>query len=225
MKILVVDDEKGFTEVISDNLRADHFEVDCASNGAEALDMLKGEKYHLVILDIMMPRVDGIQVLKTMRKNNDITPVIFLTAKVEEEDKIKGLGLGADDYVTKPFSIKELTARIRTILRRASPGSNLTTINIGKNAIDFEKFTIAQGQRTEPIGRYETEILRLLASDPGKVFSRDEILNRVWGMEAYPTNRTVDNYVVKLRQKLEPNMKEPRYIISVYGSGYKLNLD
>ncbi|OGV60980.1 MAG: hypothetical protein A2283_10030 [Lentisphaerae bacterium RIFOXYA12_FULL_48_11] len=222
MKILVVDDEKGFTEVISDSLKTEHFEVDCASSGTEALDLLKGEKYHLVILDIMMPKVDGIQVLKTMRKNNDTTPVIFLTAKAEEEDKIKGLGIGADDYVTKPFSMKELTARIRTILRRASPGSELTSIKVGKSLIDFEKFTITQGHRTEPIGRYETDILRMLASDPGKIFSRDEILNRVWGIEAFPTNRTVDNYIVKLRQKLEPDLKEPRYIISVYGSGYKL---
>ena len=225
MKILVVDDEKGFTEVISDHLKAEHFEADCASDGAEALDLLKGGRYHLVILDIMMPRVDGIQVLKTMRKNGDDTPVIFLTAKAEEEDKVRGLGLGADDYITKPFSMAELLARIRTVLRRASPGSELTSVKIGKSIVDFGKFTVTRGTRTESMSRYEIDTLRLFASEPGKVFSRDEILNRVWGMEAFPTNRTVDNYIVKLRQKLEANHREPRHIVSVYGSGYKLCVD
>jgi len=224
MKILVVDDEKGFTEVIRDHLIQEDFEVECASGGSEALDILKGKRFHLVVLDIMMPRVDGLQVLKTMRKNNDDTPVIFLTAKAEEEDKIRGLGLGADDYITKPFSMAELLARIRTVLRRAAPGSELTSLKIGKYLVDFVKFTISRGSNTEEMGRYETDVLRLLASTPGKVFSRDEILNRVWGMEAFPTNRTVDNYIVKLRQKLEPNPDKPRYILSIYGSGYKLQV-
>lgn len=225
MKILVVDDEKGFTDVIKEHLESENFEVDCASGGTEALDLLKGNRYHLAILDIMMPRVDGLQVLKTMRKNGDDTPVIFLTARAQEEDKIKGLGLGADDYVTKPFSMGELLARIRTVLRRASPGSELASLKIGKNVVDFEKFTITRGTKTEEISRYEADILRLLASDPGKIFARDEILNRIWGMEAFPTNRTVDNYIVKLRQKLETDPKEPRYVISVYGTGYKLSLE
>jgi len=225
MKILVVDDEKGFTEVIGDSLKAEHFDVDRASGGAEALDLLKGNRYKLVILDIMMPGIDGLQVLKSMRKNKDDTPVIFLTARAEEEDKIKGLGLGADDYITKPFSMKELLARIRTILRRASPGSEIPSIKIGKNVVDFEKFTITRGSAVEEIGRFECDILRMLASEPGKIFSRDEILNRVWGMDNFPSNRTVDNYIVKLRQKLETDTREPRYVISVYGAGYKLNLD
>jgi DNA-binding response OmpR family regulator len=222
MKIMVVDDEKGFTEVIRDNLVAERFEVDCASSGKAALDLMKAARYHLLILDIMMPEMDGLQVLKTMRKNGDDTPVIFLTAKSADEDKVRGLGLGADDYLTKPFSMAELLARVRTVLRRATPGSELKTMKIGKYVVDFDKFTVACGSRTEPLGRYETEILRLLASSPGKVFSRDEILNKIWGMEAFPTNRTVDNYVVKLRQKLEKDPKNPKHIISVYGSGYKL---
>jgi DNA-binding response OmpR family regulator len=225
MKILVVDDEKGFTEVIKDNLEAEHFEVDCAFSGEDALDLLKGNRYHLAILDIMMPGTSGIQVLKAMRKNNDGTPVIFLTARSEEADKVLGLGLGADDYITKPFSMAELLARIRTVLRRASPGSELASIKVGKCTVDFEKLTITRGARTEPMGRYETDLLRLLASEPGKVFTRDEILNRVWGMDAFPTNRTVDNYIVKLRQKLEQDPKKPRYILSVYGTGYKLATD
>jgi DNA-binding response OmpR family regulator len=225
MKILVADDEKGFTEVISDRLKSENFEVDCAFDGEMALDLLKGARYHIAILDIMMPKVDGLKVLQTMRKSGDDTPVIFLTAKVEETDKIKGLGLGADDYVTKPFSMAELMARIRTVLRRTMPGSELITLKIGKNVIDFDKLTVARGAHTEPMRPYEADIIRLLASEPGKVFSRDEILNRIWGMEAFPTNRTVDNYIVKLRQKLEPDARKPRYIVSVYSAGYKLCLE
>lgn len=225
MKILVVDDERGFTEIISDHLRAGNFEVDCANSGTAALDLFKGGKYHLAILDIMMPDLDGLQVLQKLRKSGDNTPVIFLTARAEEADKIKGLGLGADDYITKPFSMGELLARVRTVLRRAAPGSDINTLKIGRNIIDFEKLTVTRGGKTEEMRPYEADLLRLLASEPGKIFSRDEILNRVWGQDAFPTNRTVDNYIVKLRQKLEPDNKEPRYIISVYSAGYKLNLE
>ena len=223
MKILVVDDEKGFTEVICDHLEAEHFEVDCAASGFEALDRLKGARYHLVVLDVMMPGMDGLRVLQTMRNNGDGTPVIFLTAKAEETDKVKGLKTGADDYMTKPFSMAELLERIRAVLRRASPGSEIQSLRIGKNTVDFDKLTITRAGRVESIGHYEANLLRLLASSPGKIFSRDEILNHVWGVEAFPTNRTVDNYIVKLRHKLEPGDREPRYIISVYGAGYKLD--
>lgn len=224
MRILVVDDEKGFTDAIRDNLEAENFEVDCASGGRAALDFLKGTRYHLVVLDIMMPDIDGLQVLKTMRKGGDDTPVIFLTARAADEDKVRGLGLGADDYITKPFSVAELVARIRSVLRRAAPGSGLKKLKIGKYLVDFDKFTLSCGSRTEFLSHYETELLRLLASSPGKVFSRDEILNKVWGIEAFPTNRTIDNYVVKLRQKIEKNPKKPRNIVSIYGSGYKLDI-
>lgn len=225
MNILVVDDEPGFTEVIGDRLRAEHFDVDCASSGAEALDLLKGSHYHLVILDVMMPGMDGLRVLQTMRRRGDGTPVIFLTAKVEETDRVKGLKTGADDYVTKPFSMAELLERIRAVLRRTSPGSELQSLVIGKNVVDFDTLTITRAGRVESMGHYEANLLRLLASHPGKIFSRDEILNQVWGVDAFPTNRTVDNYIVKLRHKLEPGGKEPRHIISVYGAGYKLNLE
>ena len=225
MKILVVDDEKGFTEVISDHLKAEHFEVDCASSGSDALDLLKGCRYNLIVLDIMMPKMDGIKVLQTMRNGGDDTPVIFLTAKAAETDRVKGLKTGADDYITKPFSMAELLERIRAILRRAAPGSEIRSLKIGKNVVDLDKLTITRSGRVEDIGHYEADLLRMLASKPGKVFSRDEILDKVWGAEAFPSNRTVDNYIVRLRQKLEPDTKEPRYIISVYGAGYKLNYE
>lgn len=223
MRILVVDDERGFTELICERLVSEHFEADAAHNGVDALDKLKGKKYDLVVLDVMMPKMDGIQVLEAMRKAKDKTPVIFLTAKTEESDKVKGLRLGADDYVTKPFGMAELMERIKAVLRRSSPGSEMKTLAVGKAKVDFEKLTVTYAGKVEEISPFEANLLRLLASDLGKVFTRDEILDKVWGQDAFPTNRTVDNYIVKLRQKIEPDAEKPKYIITVYGAGYKLN--
>lgn len=222
MKLLVVDDEKTMANAIRDNLEYEGFSVDCAYGGMPALDHLLADHYALVILDIMMPDLDGFAVLAEMRKRKDLTPVIFLTARSSETDKLRGLGLGADDYVVKPFSILELVARVKAVLKRTSPGYDAQTLQIGKHTIDLTKLTVSSETSTETIGRYEAEILRLLFSDPGRIFSRDEILNAVWGTESFPTNRTVDNQIVKIRQKIEPDPKNPEFLISTYGKGYKL---
>lgn len=224
MKLLVVDDEKAMANAICDNLEFEGYQVDCAYGGQQAVDCLLRGKYSLVVLDVMMPDMDGFEVLSKLRKNNDNTPVIFLTARSAEADKLQGLGLGADDYVVKPFSILELVARVKAVLNRTTPGSNLTTLQIGKSLVNLEKLTVESDGTTQEIGRYEADILRLLAAEPGRVYSRDEILDQVWGMEAFPTNRTIDNYIVKLRQKIEPDLKEPRHLVSIYGKGYKLAL-
>jgi len=223
LKILVVDDEKGFTDLIGEHLSAAGFEAVTASGGSEALDSLKGSHFDLVVLDVMMPDMDGLEVLEAMRKSHNRTPVIFLTAKAAEADRVKGLKNGADDYGTKPFSMAELLERIRAVLRRSLPGSDIQSISIGKKIVDFQKLVIVSGRKKEEMSPHEAGILRALASEPGKIFSRDEILDRIWGMEAFPTNRTVDNYIVKLRQKIEPDPGKPRYIHTVYGAGYKLD--
>ncbi|MCK4565629.1 MAG: response regulator transcription factor, partial [Verrucomicrobia bacterium] len=217
MKLLVVDDEKAMANAICDNLEFEGYQVNCAYGGQQAVDCLLREKYSLVVLDVMMPDIDGFKVLSKLRKNNDNTPVIFLTARSAEADKLQGLGLGADDYVVKPFSILELVARVKAVLNRTTPGSNLTTLQIGKSLVNLEKLTVESDGTTQELGRYEADILRLLAAEPGRVYSRDEILDQVWGMEAFPTNRTIDNYIVKLRQKIEPDLKEPRHLVSIYG--------
>ncbi|WP_372846137.1 response regulator transcription factor [Pontiella sp.] len=222
MKLLVVDDEKAMANAIRDNLEYEGFQIDCAYGGQQALDRLLAEKYHLVVLDVMMPDLDGFQVLEQVRANNDHTPVIFLTARSAEADKLRGLGLGADDYVVKPFSILELVARVKAVLNRTTPQAEIKSLQLGDVRIDFMKLTVESGGQTEELGRYEADILRLLASEPGRVFSRTDILDQVWGMAAFPTNRTIDNHIVKLRQKIEPAPKEPRYILSIYGKGYKL---
>ncbi len=224
MKLLVVDDEKSMANAIRDNLEFEGFSADCAYGGNAALDALLKEKYALVILDVMMPDRDGFSVLEQMRKAGDQTPVIFLTARSAEADKLRGLGLGADDYVVKPFSILELIARVKAVLSRTQPGLNLSQITLGETSVDFAKLEIRRGKITDEIGRYEADILRLLASEPGRVFSRDEILDQIWGIDAFPSNRTIDNYIVKLRRKIEPDAQNPSHLISIYGKGYKLNL-
>ena len=222
MKLLVVDDEKAMANSIRDNLEFEGYAVDCAYGGQQALDSILKEKYSLVVLDVMMPDIDGFSVLSNLRKTNDRTPVIFLTARSTENDKLRGLGLGADDYITKPFSILELVARVKTVLNRTTPGSGITTLQLGKSTVHFDRMVIQSNGNNQELGRYEADILRLLASEPGRVFSRDEILDRVWGMEALPSNRTIDNYIVKLRQKIEKNPKQPKHLLSIYGKGYKL---
>jgi DNA-binding response OmpR family regulator len=222
MKLLVVDDEKAMANAIRDNLEFEGYGADCAYGGQQALDALAGHKYALIILDVMMPDLDGFQVLEKLRATNDQTPVIFLTARTTEADKLRGLGLGADDYVVKPFSILELIARVKAVLNRTAPGSSLQTLELGSANVDFRKLTVSTNDNEEELGRYEADILQLLASDPGRVFSRDDILDAVWGMEAFPTNRTIDNYIVKLRQKIEQDPKHPQHLLSIYGKGYKL---
>jgi DNA-binding response OmpR family regulator len=222
MKLLVVDDERAMADAIRDNLEFEGFQAACAYGGQPALDALMKEKYALVILDVMMPDLDGFAVLDQLRADGDNTPVIFLTARSAEADKLRGLGLGADDYVVKPFSVLELVARVKAVLGRTSPGATLQTLEFGNVRIDFSKLTVSHGGGEEELGRYEADILQLLASEPGRVFSRDAIMDAVWGMEAFPSNRTIDNYIVKLRQKIEPDPKNPTYLFSIYGKGYKL---
>ena len=221
MKLLVVDDERAMADAIRDNLEFEGYAADCAYGGREALDRLMREKYALVILDVMMPDIDGFQVLETIRAGQDGTPVIFLTARSTEADKLRGLGLGADDYVVKPFSILELMARVKAVLNRTRPGTAIQTLEIGSATVDFQKLTVTRAGNTETLGRYEAEILQLLAAEPGRVFSRDDLLDKIWGLEAFPTNRTIDNYIVKLRRKIEPDPQAPRHLLTLYGKGYK----
>lgn len=231
MRILVVDDEKAMVKALIDNLECEGYEVDSAGGGENALACLAAKKYSLVILDVMMPDIDGFEVVQRMHDSGNKTPVIFLTARSVDEDKILGLGLGADDYVTKPFNLRELMARVKAVLRRttiATSKSNAETqktLVIGDTVVDFIKHEIRTPSGNHDLGKYELAILRLMSSKPGKVFSRDELMQIIWGVDSYPSNRTIDNYMLKMRRKIEPNPEKPRYLISLYASGYKLMLD
>ncbi len=170
----------------------------------------------------MLPDINGYQVCEEIRGDNTIVPIIILTARGQESDKIRGLEAGADDYVTKPFSVGELLARIGAIFRRLRRAPAQQTIQIGESVVDLQKHTLTRAKRETVLTFYEVELLRLLWDKSGQPVSRDEILDKIWGIEAYPSNRTVDNFIVKLRKKVEPDGKEPRHILTVYGMGYKL---
>jgi DNA-binding response OmpR family regulator len=224
-RILLIEDEPHLLLGLKDALDFEGFGVLTAQRGGDGVSLARGEKPDCVILDIMLPDMNGYKVCEEIRRWDAHVPIIMLTARSQETDKIRGLDAGADDYVTKPFSVNELVARIRAIFRRAArtPGAPETFI-LGAASINLSAQTVTRGSATEPLSFYEVELLRLLHSKAGVPVSRDEILGKVWGLDAAPTNRTVDNFVVKLRKKIEPSPDKPVHILTVYGTGYKLAL-
>ncbi|NLE49277.1 MAG: response regulator transcription factor, partial [Sandaracinaceae bacterium] len=208
-------------------LEFEGFKVLSASTGREALDLARSEKPDCIVLDLMLPDMNGYQVCETLRKEGSLTPIMMLTARSQESDKIRGLDVGADDYVTKPFSIGEVLARVRALLRRADPQrgkAGVRRIEIGASLIDPVAQTLTRDGVLSQLSYYEVELIRLLHERRGEPVSRDEILDQIWGIEANPTNRTVDNFIVKLRKKIEIDPASPRHILTVYGVGYKLVL-
>ncbi len=223
MRVLVVDDEKLLVKGIKFNLENDGYQVDTAYDGAQALSMVKEQKYDIIILDLMLPEVDGLEVCRKIRENSNV-PVIMLTAKSEGVDKLIGFEYGADDYVTKPFDILELKARIRAILRRAGsqPAADLQDdqIKVGDLLIDTAQRSVFNIGRATDLTAKEFDLLVMLARNPGRVFSREGLLSVVWG-EDYPGDiRTVDVHVRRLREKLETDDANPEYILTKWGVGY-----
>lgn len=223
-RILLVEDEPDLVRGLTDVLEFEGFEVCNHMEGRPGVREMRERGADLVILDLMLPDINGYQVCEEIRTFNQVVPIIILTARGQELDKIRGLEAGADDYVTKPFSIGELLARIKAILRRLgrTQGKELETIRIGSCEINLKKHTLTRARKTQILTFYEVELLKMLFERADQPVSRDEILDKIWGIEAYPTNRTVDNFVVKLRKKLEENQHHPRHILTVYGYGYKL---
>ncbi len=223
MRVLVVDDEKLLVKGIKFNLENDGYQVDTAYDGAQALSMVKEQKYDIIILDLMLPEVNGLEVCRKIRENSNV-PVIMLTAKSEGVDKLIGFEYGADDYVTKPFDILELKARIRAILRRAGsqPAADLQDdqIKVGDLLIDTAQRSVFKNGRATDLTAKEFDLLVMLARNPGRVFSREGLLSVVWG-EDYPGDiRTVDVHVRRLREKLETDDANPEYILTKWGVGY-----
>lgn len=224
-KILVVDDEEPIRELLRFNLEKEGYKVCLAGDGAEALQMIEKERPDLLVLDVMLPGMGGLEVCHQLRINPKFRelPVVMLTAKSEEIDKVLGLELGADDYMTKPFSPRELVARIRARLRRVkNTDENEGQISRGDLLIDLNRFQVyVRGEETELTPK-EFELLRVLATHPGKVFSRDELLERIWGYEYVGDTRTVDVHVRHLRQKIEKDPSNPEYVETLRGIGYRL---
>jgi DNA-binding response OmpR family regulator len=221
--ILVIDDEPHITLGLKDALEFEGFRVVTASNGKDGAQLARQEHPHAILLDLMLPDVNGYQVCEDVRRFDAFVPIIMLTAKSQEADKIRGLDAGADDYVTKPFSVGELVARIRAIFRRANRPSESATFNLGKLTVNVAAHTLERaGKPPESLSFYEVELLRMLFERAGQPVSREEILNKIWGVDANPTNRTIDNFIVKLRRKIEKHPDKPEHILTVYGFGYKL---
>ncbi|WP_455257040.1 response regulator [Peptoniphilus asaccharolyticus] len=219
-KILIVDDERSIADIIEYNLKKDGYETQTAYDGKQCLDRVSEEHFDLIILDIMMPIMDGFSVLTELRKTSNI-PVIILTAKEEEVDKILGLELGADDYVVKPFSMRELTARVKAILRRRNIEVKNESEHINSEGleIDIDKYEIKKDGDIVDLTLREFELLKFLAKNPGQVFSREELLDKVWDYEYYGDIRTVDVTVRRLREKIEDG-KDYKYILTKRGVGY-----
>jgi DNA-binding response OmpR family regulator len=220
---LVIEDEPAMALGIADALGFEGFRVVTAGTGKQGCALARHEKPNAVLLDLMLPDINGYQVCEEIRRHDPFVPIMMLTARGQEADKIRGLDAGADDYVTKPFSPGELVARLRALLRRASrPTETASTFKIGAATVNLMAHTLTRGKQAEQLSFYEIELLRLLHERVGQPVGREEILNKIWGMEASPTNRTIDNFIVKLRKKIEKQPDKPKHILTVYGYGYKL---
>jgi DNA-binding response OmpR family regulator len=222
--ILVVDDEPHIVLGLRDALEFEGFRVIAAGKGQEGIALARSETPDAIILDLMLPDVNGYAVCEQLRRLSAHVPIVMLTARSQETDKIRGLDVGADDYLTKPFSVNELIARMRAIFRRASRGAASVpeTLTVGDASINFTSQTVTARGREHVLSFYEVELLRMLAERAGQPVGRDEMLSKIWGLDASSTNRTVDNFIVKLRRKIEKSPDRPQHILTVYGFGYKL---
>ncbi len=224
MKILLVEDEDGLILTLTDRLVSEGFEVVSARDGKAGFDLASSSDFGLIILDLMLPKLNGFDVCRDLRGAGIQTPILMLTAKGETIDKVLGLKLGADDYLTKPFEVMELLARVEALLRRSSPqtnGHSPSEFRFGDVAIDFRRAEVRRGTVSLDLSAMEFKLLQYLIENRGSVHTRDHLLDAVWGYDAMPTTRTVDVHIAWLRQKLEKNPKHPQFIQTVHGMGYK----
>ena len=221
-RILIVEDEPAMVAGLRDNFEYEGYEVISAGDGVTGLERALADNPDLVVLDVMMPRMSGLDVCKQLKVKRPGLPIIMLTARGQEIDKVVGLELGADDYVTKPFSIRELMARVKAVLRRVSPHSPAAELyRFSDVEVNIRSNEVRRAGEPVDLSAKEFALLAYFLSNPAETLSRDRLLDAVWGYENYPNTRTVDTHIVHLRQKLEPNPEEPRFILTVHGSGYK----
>ncbi len=221
-RILIAEDEAAMAMGLRDNLQFEGFDVDVVGDGEAAVEAVANNSPDLVLMDIMMPKLDGLAACLRIRQAGYTIPILMLTAKSQEEDVIRGLEVGADDYITKPFSVKELTARVKAALRRTDAGRGLSRqLTIGASSVDLVKGEVVRGEETFHLGHFELQILKMLVENAEQPVERNKILDVIWGLEGFPATRTVDNHIVSLRRKLEPDPKKPRHILTVHSIGYR----
>ena len=220
--VAIIEDEPAVRSSLVMNLELEGYKVIQAEDGEVGVALVKEKHPDIIILDVMMPKKSGLDVCKELRSAGDSTPIILLTAKNEEVDKVLGLELGADDYLAKPFGMRELLARVKALLRRAKPAKQVEDkIVLGNLVVDFRAYKAERDNMPIELSAREYRLLKFLISKKGLVVTRDELLDQVWGYNSYPSTRTVDNHIAKLRQKLEPDAIKPQYIQTVHGVGYK----
>jgi DNA-binding response OmpR family regulator len=224
-RILIIEDDPTMQTGLRDNLEFEEYEVDIVDNGKAGLERLLAQPYDLVVLDVMLPQMSGFDVLKNARAKGITTPVIMLTAKGEEIDKVLGLEMGADDYITKPFGLRELLARVKAVLRRYEGGpasAPASTVSLGNAEIDFHAYTATRSGKPVTMTPKEYDVLKFLWQHRNQVVSREQLLTNVWGYDETISTRTIDNFILKLRQKIEEDPSHPKHILTIHGSGYKL---
>ena len=222
-KILIVEDEPGIAFALENDLRTEGYEVVLVGDGLEAVKRARSEPFDLILLDVMLPGKDGFEVCRELRRGGLQTAIIMLTAKAQEAEKILGLDLGADDYVTKPFSPRELRARIRAILRRAGPEESEEVQRFGQCELDLARFELRRDGRKLETTPMEFKLLAEFLRNRGRVLTRERLLEQVWGSGVYVTDRVVDNHIVSLRKKIEDDPAAPRHLVSVRGVGYRFD--
>ncbi|HWP82751.1 MAG TPA: response regulator transcription factor [Bacteroidota bacterium] len=221
-RIVIIEDDKAILRGLADNLQAEHFHVETASDGESGYKLARSKPCDLIVLDIMLPGMDGFELTKRLRAEGVQTPILFLTGKKEEVDKVLGLEIGGDDYVTKPFSVRELIARIKAHLRReGAQKAKLEETIFGDVYVNFVNQEATKGKKALKMSAKEFALLKYFVEREGEVLSRDQILRDVWGFDVTPTSRTVDNYVLSLRKKVEKNPSEPEHILTIHTAGYK----
>jgi len=219
--VAVVEDDESVRESLKLNLELENYHVVTASDGEAGVELVAKEKPDLIILDVMMPRKDGLEACREIRNSGVSVPLILLTARSAEVDKVLGLDLGADDYLAKPFGMRELIARVRALLRRTQSTNQIDEVRFDDVVIDFKAYKAERNQEPVELSAREYRLLRYLVAKGGTVVTRDELLDEVWGYNSYPSTRTVDNHIARLRQKIEYNSENPRHILTVHGVGYK----
>lgn len=221
-RVLVIEDDAAIVHGLTDALQAEQYTVQSQSNGQKGFDAATKGSFDLIILDIMLPEMSGLEICKALREAGNDTPIVMLTGKGEEVDKVLGLEFGADDYVTKPFSVRELMARLKAVLRRqGTPRKEITEASFGNVTVDFKKHEAVKGKKKIDMSAKEFQLLKYFIEHQGDVISRHQLLDDVWGYEAMPTTRTVDNYILSLRKKIEKKPSSPVHLLTVHTAGYK----
>lgn len=222
-RILVVEDEPGIALALEDDLTLEGYQVDVIGDGLAAAKKAREQSYDAILLDVMLPGKDGFEVCRELRRNGIRTPILMLTARAQEAEKVLGLEAGADDYVTKPFSARELRARIAALLRRSQAGSVAPLVRVGDVEVDFDRAEIRRGEEITPLTPLEFRLLQAFLRARGRILTRQQLITDAWGPNTFVSDRVVDNHIGSLRKKLEPDATEPRYLRNVRGLGYRFD--